>query len=179
MNLKLKVLFASITAVMALAIAPAAKADTLYQYGFVGFDSSTFIGDFSFSLNGAGALTTPNPTLTIFENVGAYSAYYPTGTYTYDSSIGSYAGDTLVMTFNNGSTIVKLSWDGSYWQLEEYNNGRPVGASDESLINYTPEPSSLLLLGTGLLFLSAGLVWRFKSRKANDSAGRPQVALPV
>ena len=67
--------------------------------------------------------------------------------------------------FSSASDIFEANSTGAHFAIHiAPTNGNPTGfAADGGTPNETPEPASMLLLGTGLLTLAAGLRKRFKT----------------
>jgi hypothetical protein len=159
---------AALAVAAALAISPAAKAD---GFTFIGSTATGFTGYFLFTGTGS----TPGY-LTISTNLGLISpsnpasTYYTPGTYNLLSASGSDA-TILQLIFSNGTVRYEILDIFGSWQIEELvglTGTNVVPGSDETFTATagTPEPSSLLLLGTGLLLLSGSLLWKARTRRS-------------
>ncbi|MGA2889230.1 MAG: PEP-CTERM sorting domain-containing protein [Terracidiphilus sp.] len=113
--------------------------------------------------------TLPNNAL---ENYGPTNADYPTGWFTYDDILtpktSPYVdGDGGLLLEVSSTQFIELYANGSATWWDEYlvtGDSWPIGAGGDGApvtmdITESPEPSSLLLLGTGLLCL-AGFIFR-------------------
>jgi hypothetical protein len=186
--------------VAALAIAPAAKADS-YSFAINGTGSTVLSGTgvitvssgvitggtFTFTNAGTGIAATGS-LVTVSGSTGTvYYDDYTTGTITaagpssadddysrFDNTLTATASPYvdeygILIALSNGAYLDIYSLDGvDYWG--EYDGGTWIPAeSDETVsltIASTPEPSSLLLLGTGLLSLAGLLFWKAKPKMA-------------
>ena len=171
----------------ALAIAPAAKADTWYFnfYGLGVSGSGSLTGDplgggqfnitgGTFVINGVGAGVVNNPT------PGAASVSVDGGIY-YDNILipaGSPAvtGNGLLFIIGSGASAEEFNiWSqGGVTYFDEYYEGAWLDNGENGVpivlnISSTPEPSTLLLLGTGILALAVGLLLKAKTRTAQPS----------
>lgn len=152
-----------ITAVFALAalvaVVQPAKADS-YNYAFAATppDSTLYL---TFSVVTAGNTATSG-SIDIGDTVGPYTE----GVYnlTFGGFLSPDYGE-FVFT-GTGGTIDLFDVDGT-WQVE-YDG---VNATNDALV-ITPEPSSLLLMGSGLLVLAGGMFW--VSKFSNSSNRRPE-----
>ena len=151
----------------ALAAAPAVKADS--------FDFSITGGNFTINGSKASVIGTPA--------ASGYSVYSAGAGYNYNyNDIVHNSGaplDDYGLLFQLGTGGVVNLWEVNgifYWN--EWVNGAwefapNVGEGGEpidAIISATPEPSSLLLLGTGLLLLAG-----FAFRKTGHRAGKNQL----
>jgi hypothetical protein len=182
---------------VALAIAPAASADSTFDINFSasgisgnGVLTGTAVGGGQFNIT-SGNLTIDGFSATVIANTAANQALYgpPTGNFYFDDLIGP---STPYLTFNgilfslsNGDFVTL--WDnnpgggpdlGDYWALFDptptpFGTWTPVsdgsGAPVTLNIEPAPEPSSLLLLGTGLLCM-AGFLLRKAKPSMNQAA---------
>jgi hypothetical protein len=166
----------------ALATAPAAKADTyyfnFYGLGVSGSGSLTGAnlggGEFNiaggtFVINGVSAWVLSNPT------PGAANVSGDGGIY-YDNILvpaGSPAvtGNGLLFIIGSGATADEFNiWSqGGVTYFDEYYEGAWLDNGENGVpivlnISSTPEPSTLLLLGTGLLALAVGVFFKATPR---------------
>jgi hypothetical protein len=166
----------------ALAIAPAAKADTYYFnfYGLGVSGSGSLTGNGlgggewnitggTFIINGVSAGVVNNPT------PGAASVSGDGGIY-YDNILipaGSPAvtGNGLLFIIGSGATAEEFNiWSqGGVTYFDEYYEGAWLDNGENGVpivlnISSTPEPSTWLLLGTGILALAAGLFLKPRAR---------------
>jgi PEP-CTERM motif-containing protein len=181
-----KISLISLALAAAVAILPAAKADsfseTLTFYGAGGVTVSFVING---SAAGGGVFDISSGTFTLTGSQSgtgslygqpgsgntAQNIYSPSGYFWYDNLFYQQAGSPLVdidgLLFEvNGVEYNIYYEDGEYWLLG--NNGFA------ETLNATTEPSTLLLLGTGILCL-AGFAFR-KSKNSGDKTGMPQTA---
>ena len=175
----------------ALAIAPAAKADTFY-FDFYGAGlgsgggsfTATSLGGGLFNITG-GSITIGGSSATIVANLTPGSlAVSSDGEFYYDNILNPSGSPTVDSTggilflLSNGNELEIYSLGGNYyanvwdpttssWLFDSVDS--PYGGPISLDISLSPEPSSLLLLATGLLALAGGFLW--KTRK---SAVRPR-----
>jgi len=194
----MKKFWALLALAAALAITPAVKADsyTLY-FNFGGAGNSgggsltgTWLshGVFdvtggNFKIDGMNASVVVNPNAPGTSNLGAWAGYQ----FTYDDLLMGCCGRSqmdvngLLFAFGDGGYLNIWEQGGVYY----YNaivNGQwvfdpTVGVGGEELdfdISCTPEPSSLVLLGSGLLFLAGFVFW-----KSRNGAAKPNLAQAV
>ena len=156
-----------VTMAGALAIMPAAKADSFdYTLALASGTPVTAHLDFTkgpANHSGNGSIT--SGTLVVYANS---NSEFPAGTYTLQSGTYSHTG-SLSLTFVDGNldTIVITQTAGGVWRIVD------IDSDPAELINvaHAPEPSSLLLLGSGLLILAFGLY--FKSSGAKMRLAQP------
>jgi len=66
--------------------------------------------------------------------------------------------------FSSASDIFEANSTGTHFAIHiAPTNGNPTGFAGDGTPTETPEPASMLLMGTGLLTLAAGLRKRFKT----------------
>lgn len=157
-----KLSIVALAVIFVFGITPAAKADS-FGTTFLGTAppsiNSSIAGDFYLTTSGG---TATAGSLTIDNTEGVFVA----GTYTLSS--GGFLNPTLgEFVFTGvGGTIDLFDVNGA-WQIEF--DGENV---TNDALELTPEPSSLLLLGSGLLALAAIVFWKSRSSKS-CSAGEP------
>ena len=164
-----KLIFAVFAMVAVLAFSPAAKASS-FDYGFFGTGlDSTLAGSYSYTIgsNGYGTAGTLDITTA--------GVNFPAGIYTLMDSQSFSAGPITELVFQNGGTIIDVFnlGNGSGWQIELNGNNQ----TDDFLTVYGPEPSSLVLLGSGLLVLAIAIFWKSRSSAATAAVAR-QEAIP-
>ncbi len=140
-----------------LAVTPAAKADSfsVTWLQFVGTGDAAVKGTFTFTVD----TTTNHITAATLNITGTNVPYFPVGTATLVSSL-YFGGGLGSMTFMSGGYTINLFNFGTGWQLEQQG----INSTDLFLNTSVPEPSSLILLGTGLFLLAAGLFWKSRSK---------------
>jgi hypothetical protein len=135
-----------------MAVTRTAKADS-YNYEFAGTapDNTLYL---SFGIVTSGNTATSG-SIDIGDNVGPFTEGV------YNLTFGGFLSPTygeFVFT-GAGGTIDLFDVNGT-WQIEIDGEN----ATNDALV-ITPEPSSLLLLGSGLLILAAGLYWTSRFSK--------------
>ena len=162
----------------ALAITPAALADTLFPYTFVGSGLDTAL-TFSGTANGDGSYTIANVAGTIFTAgsditspviINEAPVFDPNGTASNTINYGSigidydnqlFPSQTPALDFSgvlfdvSGLYINIYGVGSAYEWLDTGNYTNP--SNSEQPVGVTPEPGSLLLLGTGLAGLAVML----------------------
>ena len=159
-----KYLVVALALAAVLAFTPAAKADS-FSYAFTGTAPDAALTG-SFNLQFTGNLGTGG-SITFNDTVHDFVA----GTYSFSS--GAFSPDPGFATFvftGTGGTIDLLEVEGT-WQIE-YD----LLNSTNDALAAAPEPSSLLLLGSGLLILALGIFWKSKSARTHQSE-TPQLAM--
>ena len=193
-----KLLVSLAVSAVALAITPAAQADTFnYTFAGSGLDASLSFtalanGDGSFTItNVAGTIVagTDIPTPTTFSVAPVYNPAGPSG----PTDTGSLLPDGVDIQYDNqyfpssnplldfsgvlfevdGVYINIFSNSGTYQWLD--NVSYPNSSNTAEPLLATPEPSSLLLMGTGLLFL-AFIVFRMARPKQSGLSWQAQAA---
>jgi hypothetical protein len=156
-----KFFFATIALAAAMAIMPSAKADA---YNFVGVIDPTLSGSFNFNESGN---SIASGTLDIVTGGLNFSA----GIYTYVVGSGTYnVGGPIVASYTNGTITDTLEYfdgpSGWEWNIENSSlTNQPLA------VQATPEPSSLILLGSGLFLLAGGLFAKSRSTSSAKQTG--------
>jgi PEP-CTERM motif-containing protein len=160
-----KLILTFIALVTVLAVTPAAKADG-FQF-WVPTDSF-LTGAFTYSVTGN---TINSASLSIFSS---NLSFYPAGgTFVFQPGSSFFINSNLAeLVFTDGSLTIDLFNIGTGWQLEEA--GAP---QTDEFLTPAPEPSSLLLLGSGLFLLAACLFWKSRSKAHLDKPERPDLIL--
>jgi uncharacterized Zn-binding protein involved in type VI secretion len=175
--------FAACALAMAFAIVPAAMADSFtFSASGIGFTGSgtltgTSVGggaiaitSGTFTINGVSATILGNWTDSGYNVYTAGAGY----NYDYDNLVFSINGtqsldiNGLLFLLSNGGVVNIWEIDGVYYWNEWIGNqwvyNPAVGEGGEPIVEGsiapTPEPSSLLLLGTGLLLLACLIFWK-------------------
>jgi hypothetical protein len=162
----------------ALAVAPAAKANsfgfTVSGTGFTGGGELTGnslgggltnVTGGAFTINGQSATIVTDPTPGQMSYTGGGAGYQ----FQFDDIVngnGVPGLDVGGLLFDSNGTQINLWEVGGVYYWNEFSNGQwafspSVGAGGQQIdAVITPEPSSLLLLGTGLLLISFLVFWK-------------------
>jgi PEP-CTERM motif len=139
-----------------LAIAPVAKASS-FDYTFYAAGGET--SSLALTTVGTGTTATGSGSFTVgasgFDGIKA-------GTYNLVDFTETALGNFSVFFTAAGGAKFELQDTAGVWTLENID----IGSSSTVQLSTVPEPSSLSMLGSGLLLLAAGLFWKSRSSRS-------------